>query len=134
MFRPFLVGLFAFGTIAGFGSGFAHVAAWRAQHGYGCHRWGAIERPIDQVNPTQNVQAQAPAQAQTIAPVIAPTFAPPASQTLVIPILIGAPAQAGSAGASAPIQPTVIQVPVPAAHAPALAPVQVPAAQAPAHP
>ena len=97
--RFFLIPLLAFGTIAGFASGFHSLAMHRS---CGWHDdWRRAQ--YEQVAPTSqppatinqppvvpvNVQQAAPAPAPVTVQQSAPAAAP--SQTLVIPIIVGAP-------------------------------------------
>ena len=117
MRRIALIPLLALGTIFGFAHGF------HALHHGSCGRggWG------EQREVSQTVFAPAPAPAPAAAPVVVQQQAPAApAQTLIIPIIVGAPAGAA--------QPTsyVVQVPMPSAAPVAPAPPIAPAPPAPA--
>jgi hypothetical protein len=110
MRRIALIPLLALGTIFGFAHGF------HALHHGSCGRGGWAEpREVSQT-------VLAPAPAPTVNPVQVQQQAPAApAQTLIIPIIVGAPASAA--------QPTSYVVQVPVAPAPPIAP--APTAPAP---
>lgn len=102
MRRFFLIPLLAFGTIAGFASGFHSL---HMRHHCGWHDdWqrSAYEQPLNA--PPQQVNLQ---QAPAPAPVTVQQAAPAPAQTLVIPIIVGVPQGAPAAA------PTTYVVPVP---------------------
>jgi hypothetical protein len=96
MRRPFLIGLLAFGTIAGYSSGFASL-----RHHSACH-WQCDRSSYSDARP-EPVTVTAPVQVNAPAPVVAPApvpvvvnnlpAAPAQPQTIVIPIIVGQGAQ-----------------------------------------
>lgn len=127
--RKLLIGLLAFGTVVGFGSGFASVAR-RMHGGYGggCHSWRSQHGGPNGPGYSWNRGPGPGMNARQAQPDIAPVAAavPPPSPAAVVAAPAPTPV---AAPASAPIsqQPTFIFIPQPA---PVQVPTAAPAAQA----